>query len=153
MAGEKPSFLTTLPGLLTGIAAIVTASVTAYTLIGKSRETAAVDASRTAAVNAAEAALASPAPATQSTSPPAEPPAPAPQPQAGAPFSVTAVVDDPDGYANVRAGPSTQSRIVAQVRLNETIQTHPQSTAWWLVRTQSGAQGYIHASRIRMIDG
>ncbi len=148
MGEEKHHFLTSLPGILSGLAAVVTALAGAYVLIGK-----------TGAVRApepdppVEAALQAPAPSPVA----AEPAVPLSQPQpataTGAPFNVTAVINDPDGYVNVRSSGSAQSRIVAKVRLDEPIRTHPQTGAWWLVRTRDGTQGYIHASRIRMVEG
>jgi hypothetical protein len=65
-------------------------------------------------------------------------------------LSDQAVIDDPDGYTNVRSGRSTSSVIVAVVRAGEVFSTSRQAGTWWRVRTASGQLGFMHASRIRL---
>ncbi len=62
------------------------------------------------------------------------------------------IINDPDGYVNLREKPAKNSRIIGKLVRNEVfyyIQTN--ETDWWLVyRDEGGKQiGYIHKSRIR----
>lgn len=155
MGEEKQgSFHTSLPGILSGLAALITAGVGAYALIGQSRDAPpSRDGNQSSDGLAPEPDVGNNASAALvDTVEPAPPPSATPAPVAD-PFNATAVLDDPDGFVNVRANANAQSRIVAVVRLNETVRTYPQAGAWWLVRTRSGSQGYVHASRIRLIEG
>ncbi len=67
------------------------------------------------------------------------------------PFSVNAMINDPDGYTNVRQAANVKSQIVSRVSKEEFFQTHSQNSEWWQVRLNSGAIGYMHKSRILMI--
>lgn len=82
-------------------------------------------------------------------------PEPGPQPggapaAAGLRFTHPAVIDDPDGYTNVRSSASTQAAILARVEDGEVFTTFPQQGDWWQVRTADGTIGYMAASRIRL---
>jgi len=66
------------------------------------------------------------------------------------PFNWTAVIDDPDGYTNVRSMKSSSSEIVTKVYKNEEFYTYKQNGNWWQVRTSDGKLGYMHLSRIRV---
>lgn len=95
--------------------------------------------------------------------------APQPVPQAGAPtpgvtpqqvlaprpgrFALEAVIEDPDGYTNLRSRPSTDAPIVARVDAGEMFTTFRQPGLWWQVRTADGTIGYMHRSRIRPAAG
>lgn len=86
--------------------------------------------------------------------PPAAPIPPEPErpaPAAKAAFGLRAVIDDPDGYTNVRRQKSASSQTVARVLAGEEFATHVQEGNWWLVRTQAGVSGYMHVSRIRIL--
>ncbi|ABR91936.1 Hypothetical protein mma_0988 [Janthinobacterium sp. Marseille] len=63
-------------------------------------------------------------------------------------FSVEAVIDDPDGYTNVRAQANGQSAIIGRVKSGNSFQTHPQNSEWWKVQVAGGNTGFIHRSRI-----
>ncbi len=76
-------------------------------------------------------------------------PAPPVEP-VGAGF-VIATIQDPDGYTNVRAGPSTSSPIIARVEEGDTFTTYQQSDAWWIVQLEDGTEGYIFSDRIFVI--
>lgn len=65
-------------------------------------------------------------------------------------FAVPAITDDPDGYANVRQGPSSQSPIVARVGKGQVFRTHPQPGEWWQVQIRPDLMGYVHKSRVLM---
>jgi|GEM_PF-1252796 len=71
------------------------------------------------------------------------------------PSASRAVIDDPDGYTNVRSGPGTQFDIIAEVRQGEIFRVTPRGHAeWWHVLTPDGrAMGFMHRSRIRLLEG
>ena len=74
-------------------------------------------------------------------------------PAAAAPsgrFTHAAVIEDPDGYTNVRSAASAEAAILARVEDGETFTTFPQSGGWWQVRIADGTIGYMAASRIRL---
>lgn len=66
-------------------------------------------------------------------------------------FSVEAVIDDPDGYTNVRAQANGQSAIIGRVESGATFQTHPQNTDWWKMQISGNRTGFIHRSRIVLL--
>jgi hypothetical protein len=63
-------------------------------------------------------------------------------------FSVEAVIDDPDGYTNVRAQANGQSAVIGGVESGNSFQTHMQNSDWWKVQIAGGRTGFIHRSRI-----
>jgi len=73
------------------------------------------------------------------------------QPQAIRDFSVEAVIDDPDGYTNVRAQANGQSAIVDRIESGSSFQTHPQNSDWWKVQIGGNRTGFIHRSRIVLL--
>jgi len=73
------------------------------------------------------------------------------QPQAARDFSVEAVIDDPDGYTNVRAQANGQSAIVDRIESGSSFQTHPQNSDWWKVQIGGNRTGFIHRSRIVLL--
>ena len=79
--------------------------------------------------------------------------APAPAPTAATPaeqFTLAAVIDDPNGYTNVRSGPSTVAPTIARVSTGERFTTYEQGGDWWRVRTEGGLIGYMPRLRIRV---
>lgn len=66
-------------------------------------------------------------------------------------FTQRAVIDDPDGYTNMRTRKSSKSQIVTRVVQGEEFFTYKQNDSWWQVRTAQGQVGYIHVSRIRLL--
>ncbi len=63
------------------------------------------------------------------------------------------VINDPDGFTNVRAKPSAESAIMAKVRTGEvfTFEYRGGSYAEWVkVTPVSGRTGWMHASRVRI---
>lgn len=66
-------------------------------------------------------------------------------------FSVEAIIDDPDGYTNVRAQANGKSEITGRVDSGTTFQTHPQNSDWWKVRIAVNGTGFIHRSRIVLL--
>jgi hypothetical protein len=93
---------------------------------------------------------------TTSPDTPFTPATTSPDPSISPPASVDnvladqAVIDDPDGYTNVRSGRSSSSEIVAVVRAGEVFSTSRQAGNWWQVKTASGQVGFMYASRIRL---
>lgn len=67
-------------------------------------------------------------------------------------FAMSAVIDDPDGFTNLRSGRGTQFQVIGQVMDGEVFFTSIQQEPWWQVRTETGSVGYMHRSRIRLIN-
>jgi Bacterial SH3 domain len=107
----KSHFWSSLPGVLTGLAALLTAGTGLYI-------------------------------ATRPSTVPPVAPKPAPGGQ------TMAVINDPDGYVNVRTGPGTATAIAGTIRNGEEFAVSPDGSAWWRVRTAAGVSGYVHKSRI-----
>ncbi|HEY5744134.1 MAG TPA: TIR domain-containing protein [Terrimicrobiaceae bacterium] len=66
-------------------------------------------------------------------------------------FVLAAVIDDPDGYTNVRSMRSASSQIVARVDQGERFYTYAQDGNWWQVKTAKGKVGYMHVSKFRVL--
>ena len=62
-----------------------------------------------------------------------------------------AVIEDLDGFTNVRSGPSLSSPILGTVKKGEVFETLRQQGEFWRVRTKSGLTGFMHVSRIRRL--
>lgn len=67
------------------------------------------------------------------------------------PFGSYAVINDPDGYTNLRQGPNGKSPIIGRVDRGDFFRTHPQTGDWWQVQVRHDLSGYMHKSRIVMI--
>lgn len=67
-------------------------------------------------------------------------------------FAQQAIILDPDGYTNVRSGAGTEYSVFARILDGEVFRTHVQPGSWWQIRTPDGRIGYMHRSRIRLID-
>jgi hypothetical protein len=62
----------------------------------------------------------------------------------------TAVIDDPDGFTNVRAGQSNKSEILGQMMIGEPFLVLQTESDWWKVRgKENKLEGFIHKSRIK----
>jgi hypothetical protein len=66
-------------------------------------------------------------------------------------FNLPASIQDPDGFTNVRSGPTTESDVVARVYDGEVFYTFRQGSSWWKVRTKDSIVGYMHVSRIHLL--
>jgi len=64
-----------------------------------------------------------------------------------------AVIDDPDGYVNVREKESKKSKIVAKIAEGEEFYYRPTDSDWWEVAETADGDilGYVHNSRIKPI--
>lgn len=67
------------------------------------------------------------------------------------PFSRVAVINDPDGYTNVRVAADGKSKVVSRILQNERFYTYEQQGNWWAIRKADGLLGYVHKSRISLI--
>jgi uncharacterized protein YgiM (DUF1202 family) len=123
----KSHFWSSLPGVLTGLAALLTAGSGLYI------------ATRPPQVAAPVASAAPPASVD-----PVRPAAPAPV------ALRSAVIDDPDGFVNIRTGPGASTAIAGVIKTGEIFTVTPLDTTWWPVRTSGGITGYVHKSRIAL---
>ncbi len=70
---------------------------------------------------------------------------------ATATYAQRAVINDPDGYTNVRTGQSSSSAIVAKVKAGEIFEFESGGDSEWRkVTLASGKTGWMHVSRIRL---
>lgn len=144
---DDKGFWHSVPGMLTGLAAVLTA-VTGLYLAVKGQQGATPQAEPPAAVTGPVAGGA--------VSAPSQPPeqvarAPVANIAVADRFVLTAEINDPDGFTNVRDARSTSAQVVARVVRGESFVTYAQSGDWWEVRTAGGVVGYMHASRIKPI--
>ena len=63
-----------------------------------------------------------------------------------------AVIDDADGYTNVRSIQNTNGQIVTVVKDKEIFHTHIQEGNWWHIKTKGNKYGYMHIGKIRLLD-
>ncbi len=64
-----------------------------------------------------------------------------------------AVIDDPDGYTNVREGRSTATKIIFKIYDNQQFNViYNSQSNWWYIIMDDGRQGYMHKSRIRILN-
>ncbi len=63
-----------------------------------------------------------------------------------------AVIDDPDGFTNVRVEPNAKSAVVAKVKRGEvftfTFEVSNRDSEWCAVTLASGKKGYMHSDRV-----
>lgn len=59
------------------------------------------------------------------------------------------VINDPDGYTNLRKEKNTQSEVLQKIKSGERIEVLDNSGNWFLIKTKEGKQGYVHKSRIK----
>ena len=132
-AARKPSFL---PWALLGVAVIAVALL-AWKLLQPPPVPVAASTpnEKTAAAENAEAAPASDASAPTEA------------------FTLAAVIDDPDGFTNIRAGQGTQTRIVGKILEGEKFLTYKQPGQWWRVRKADGTTGFMFRKYIRLVEG
>ncbi len=62
-----------------------------------------------------------------------------------------AVINDPDGYTNIRADSRGNSDIVARVNEGEEFLAEPSDATWWRVTGPRGDSGYMHRSRVSLL--
>jgi hypothetical protein len=67
-------------------------------------------------------------------------------------FTKAAVIDDPDGYTNVRSGPADTFPVIGRINRGEIFTTYVQTSQWWQVRTADSRVGFMERSRIRLVE-
>ena len=67
-------------------------------------------------------------------------------------FTLAAVIDDPDGFTNIRSEPGTAAAIVGKVLKDETFLTYDQPGSWWRVRKADGTTGFMFRKYIRLVE-
>jgi len=78
-------------------------------------------------------------------------PTPSPADEKSTPKAeLQAVINDPDGFTNIRSGPGTQYEVISRVVNGELFYVLSPQGDWWRVRTREGKYGYIHRSRIKI---
>lgn len=140
MAEEQKGFWTSMPGILTGLATVLTAITGLYLAISGGGQ------------NGQDGQL----PAVPTVPAPGKPSAEKPLPSHLSPrpqdiFRLSAVIDDPDGFTFVRSQRSASSQVVARVEQGEPFYTYTQDGNWWQVMTRDGKVGYVHVSRIKIV--
>ncbi|MFN0202350.1 MAG: SH3 domain-containing protein [Bacteroidia bacterium] len=63
-----------------------------------------------------------------------------------------AVINDPDGYTNVRNKPNLSGEIIDRLYEGETYEVILSDKNWWSVKTHSNVRGYVHKSRILILE-
>lgn len=63
---------------------------------------------------------------------------------------IRAVIDDKDGFTNLREQPNSESNIVAKVFENEVFIVKSMDGNWWEIELQNGVRGFMHKSRIKI---
>lgn len=61
------------------------------------------------------------------------------------------IIDDEDGYANIRSGCSVGTRITGQISRNEAFSFQKMSGNWWEVTSKDNIVGYMHSSRVKQL--
>lgn len=60
------------------------------------------------------------------------------------------VINDPDGFTNIRSAGRNDAAVVARVKSEEVFEFEPaEDSEWWKVTLKSGKSGWMHRSRIR----
>ena len=140
MAEEQKGFWTSMPGILTGLATVLSAITGLYMAVsGDGRNGQGEPAPAAQTVPAAAQPGAGSAPSSQASQRPQDI------------FRLTAVIDDPDGFTNLRSQKSASSQVVARVDQGEPFYTYTQDGNWWQVMTRDGKVGYMHVSRIKIV--
>lgn len=63
--------------------------------------------------------------------------------------SSSAIIQDSDGYTNLRKYKNTSSEIIQKIKTGEKIEVLDKNGDWWLIKTNAGTNGYVHKSRIK----
>ena len=66
-------------------------------------------------------------------------------------FHLAAIIDDKDGYTNIRSLASKEGQIVDTIQAGEIFNTYHQKGNWWLVKSPRNKVGYMHLSRIKLL--
>ena len=63
-----------------------------------------------------------------------------------------ATIRDADGFTNVRSGSGSSFGIIAAIKANEFFYCEPSASDWWNVNTIHDKSGFVHKSRIQLIE-
>lgn len=61
------------------------------------------------------------------------------------------VINDPDGYTNIRKSNNGKSYIIGKIMKGEVFTYWKTNDNWYIVQTESGIKGYVHKNRIKPI--
>ncbi|MGN7928904.1 YARHG domain-containing protein [Sphingopyxis sp. 22461] len=136
-AAPPPSKSSFLPWALLGLAVIAVALL-AWKLLQPPAAPEATVVAASAETNAA------PAPADEAKAVPSEP---------AEAFTLAAVIDDPEGFTNIRSGQSAKTAIVGKVLEGEKFLTYKQAGQWWRVRKADGTTGFMFRKYIQLVEG
>ncbi|MFC3161049.1 SH3 domain-containing protein [Chryseobacterium arachidis] len=59
------------------------------------------------------------------------------------------LIQDPDGYTNLRMDKNTSSKILQKINSGENLTVLQASGDWYFVKTNAGKKGYVHKSRLK----
>ena len=59
------------------------------------------------------------------------------------------IINDPDGYVNLRAGKGIDFEVIKKIQESEQFEYMPDSADWWPVTTKKGLHGFIYRSKIQ----
>lgn len=63
--------------------------------------------------------------------------------------SRTAIIDDSDGYTNIRAEQNTKSDIVGRIEQKTFFNYWATPSNWYIVQTKDGLRGFVYKDKIR----
>ncbi len=142
-AASAPAFWGSLPGILTGLATVLTAATGLFVAL---RTTSPAMAGGTPPASPPASQGAAPAP----IAPPRITP---PRFEAASAVRVSpalrAILQDPDGFSNLRAAPGTRSAIITRLPQGQSLERLREEDGWCLVRTPEGQTGWVHGSRLK----
>lgn len=61
------------------------------------------------------------------------------------------VINDPDGYTNVRSGPGKNYSVITKIYKGEYFIIKSTDGEWWSAIAPNGKEGYIHKSRVKIV--
>ena len=61
------------------------------------------------------------------------------------------IIEDPDGYTNVRIAGNKSSKVITTVKENEQFKIIDKTSNWWKIITKDSIIGYMHLSRIKIV--
>ena len=67
------------------------------------------------------------------------------------PYDGYGVINDPDGYTNMREGKGTNHPVVRKILEGEKFAIERKENDWWLVVLADGTRGWIHKSRVNIV--
>ena len=59
------------------------------------------------------------------------------------------IIQDPDGYTNLRKDKNTSSEILQKINSGESVTVINNTGDWFLIKTKEGTTGYVHKSRVQ----